>query len=126
MKTNKINGFNHSGAHNDDGPDFSSFNGFLNSILAHHNPPHAPPPVHAPSPSHTPPPHTLEFRSIDGTGNDLSHPATNSAGTDFARIGSANFLNGDGHTMVDGPNPRDISNIVVAGHGDDANPQGLS
>src|SRR5450432_2846792 len=109
MKTNKINGFNHSGAHNDDGPDFSSFNGFLNSILAHHNPPHAPPPVHAPSPSPTPPP-----------------PTPNSAGTDFARIGSANFLNGDGHTMVDGPNPRDISNIVVAGHGDDANPQGLS
>src|SRR5476649_1968023 len=116
MKTNKINGFNPFGSHHDDGSDFSSFNGFLNSILAHHNPPHAPPP------SHTPDPHTLEFRSIDGTGNNLSTPTLNSANTDFTRIGPANFKGDDGHTMVDGPNPRDISNTLVAGHGDDSNP----
>jgi heme peroxidase len=68
----------------------------------------------------------LEFRSIDGTGNNHATPTLNSAGTDFARVGPANFANNDGHTMVDGPNPRDISNTVVAGHGGDPNPQGLS
>ena len=117
MKTNKINGF-HQFGHDDDGSDLSSFNGFLNAILAHHRPPHAPSP-----PPHTP---TLEFRSIDGSGNNLSNTKINSANTDFTRVGPAHFANDDGHTMIDGPNPRDISNILVAGHGDEPDPQGLS
>ena len=114
MPIQKNKGFNPFDNHHDDGSNFSNFGGFLNTILQHH--------------SHNPPPHapTLEFRSIDGTGNNLSDTALNSANTDFARIGPANFANNDGHTMVDGPNPRDISNTVVAGHGDDPNPQGLS
>ncbi len=118
MKNSNIKGFHLFGSH-DDGPDFSSFNGFLNSILAHHNPPHAPPPTH------TPDPHTLEFRSIDGTGNNLSNTHLNAAGQDFARIGPANFADGV-DSMIAGPNPRVISNDVVAGHGGDPNPQGLS
>ena len=140
MKSNKINGFHQNGQNghdgHDDGPDFSSFNGFLNAILAHNQQSHSPgppshnpdPPSHIPDPpSHTPHAPTLEFRSIDGSGNNTTNTSLNSvAGTDFVRLTPANFHNDDGHTMVDGPNPRDISNIVVAGHGDDANPQGLS
>ncbi len=72
----------------------------------------------------------LQLRSIDGTGNNLADPALNSAGTDFARIGgadNAHFVNDDGHTpILDGPNPRDISNIVVASNEDAPNPEGLS
>ena len=119
MKINKINGF-HQNGHSDDGPDFSTFNGFLNSILAFHQPPHAPnPPPHAP---------TLEFRSIDGAGNNLAHPTTNSAGADFARIGPAHYANDDGSTPIDnGINPRTISNVVVGqGDAEVTNAQGLS
>ena len=72
----------------------------------------------------------LQFRSIDGTSNNLADPALNSTGTDFARIGgadNAHFVNDDGHTpILDGPNPRDISNIVVASNDDVPNPEGLS
>ena len=72
----------------------------------------------------------LQFRSIDGTGNNLADTALNSTGTDFARIGgadNAHFVNDDGHTpILDGPNPRDISNIVVASNDDVPNPEGLS
>ncbi|HTS42369.1 MAG TPA: peroxidase family protein [Xanthobacteraceae bacterium] len=113
-----------------DGPDFSSFNGFLNAILSQHNSQHnpSPPPSHNPPPD-PPPSHghgpTLEFRSIDGSGNNLSDPSLNQAGTDFARVGVAHF-GPDGDSMLPGPNAREISNEVVAGHGDDENPQGLS
>ena len=76
---------------------------------------------------HQPPSHDggLQFRSIDGSGNNLAQPETNATGTDFARIGPANFEDGISNP-IDGPNPREISNIVVAGHGDGANPEGLS
>jgi peroxidase len=67
----------------------------------------------------------LQFRSIDGSGNNLSQPNLDAAGTDFARIGPANFEDGF-ITPVSGPNPREISNVVVAGNGDLANPEGLS
>ena len=67
----------------------------------------------------------LQFRSIDGTGNNLTQPDLNAAGTDFARIGPAHFDDGFS-TPIDGPNPREISNTVVAGQGDLANPEGLS
>src|SRR5262249_15631848 len=110
---------------NDDGPDVSRFGSFLNSILSQHagnnGPAHSPPP-----PSHPPSAPSLEFRSIDGSGNNKVHTEFNATtGTDFVRIAPANFADGIS-TMVDGPNPRDISNTVVAGHGDEPNPQGLS
>ncbi|TMJ91221.1 MAG: peroxidase [Alphaproteobacteria bacterium] len=74
---------------------------------------------HAPHPQ-------LEYRSIDGSGNNLSQTDLNAAGTDFTRIGPANFADGV-DAMTDGPNPRTISNVVV-GQGDAAvpNPEGLS
>lgn len=57
---------------------------------------------------------TIEFRSIDGSGNNLNDPTLNQAGQDFTRIGPANFADGI-DTMQPGPNPREISDIVVAG-----------
>ena len=56
----------------------------------------------------------LRFRTIDGSGNNHAMPGLNQAGTDFARIGPANFSDGISE-MTPGPNPREISNIVVAG-----------
>jgi peroxidase len=67
----------------------------------------------------------VQFRSVDGSGNSLSHPAFNEAGTDFTRDGPAHFADGV-DAMVSGPNPRTISNVVVAGDGDLVNPEGLS
>ena len=56
---------------------------------------------------------TLDFRSIDGSNNNRADPTLNQANTDFARVGPANFADGF-NEMTTGPNPRTISNIVVA------------
>jgi hypothetical protein len=74
----------------------------------------------------TPPPTTLEFRSIDGSGNNLANPQINTANSDFTRAGPAHFADGVS-APVDGPNPRMISNVVVGeGNADQANAEGLS
>ena len=57
---------------------------------------------------------TIQYRTADGSGNNLSDPKLNAVDTDFARIGPANFADGF-DKMQPGPNPRAISNIVVAG-----------
>ena len=83
------------------------------------------PPAGNPDPD-TPPPTTLEFRSIDGSGNNLANPQINSANSDFTRAGPAHFADGVS-APVDGPNPRMISNVVVGeGNADQANAEGLS
>src|SRR6185312_9528009 len=56
---------------------------------------------------------TLDFRTIDGSNNNLADPTLNQANTDFTRVGPANFADGF-NEMTPGPNPREISNIVVA------------
>ena len=68
----------------------------------------------------------MEFRTSDGTGNNLSDPGRNAAGDAFVRLAPARFADGIGE-MVGGPNPRTISNVVV-GEGEAATPnaQGLS
>jgi peroxidase len=68
----------------------------------------------------------MNFYSVDGSGNNLARPGLNAAGRDFARLGEAHFADGIS-SLVDGPNPRSISNIVV-GQGDATipNPHGLS
>ena len=68
----------------------------------------------------------MEAYSFDGSGNNLSRSGLNAAGTNFARLGEAHFADGIS-SLVEGPNPRTISNIVV-GQGDPTipNPQGLS
>ena len=75
--------------------------------------------------NHHSPPGMVAIRSIDGSGNNPLHPDLNAVGSDFARVGPAHFADGV-DTMTTGPNPRDISNIVVAGNGDLPNPEGLS
>src|SRR6516164_9407794 len=67
-----------------------------------------------------------QYRSIDGSGNNLSQTDLNAAGTDFTRIGPANFADGV-DAMTGGPNPRTISNVVF-GQGNAAvpDPEGLS
>jgi peroxidase len=55
----------------------------------------------------------LQFRTIDGSNNNLDAPAMNQTDTDFARLGPPNFADGF-DSMTTGPNPREISNIVVA------------
>jgi peroxidase len=57
---------------------------------------------------------TIQYRTADGSGNNLSHPELNAVDTDFARIGPANFADGF-DAMQPGPNPREISDVVVAG-----------
>ncbi len=68
----------------------------------------------------------MEFRTIDGSGNNLDQPELNTPGTAFARLGPARYADGIS-VPVDGPNPRTISNLVV-GEGEAATPneQGLS
>lgn len=68
----------------------------------------------------------MEFRSIDGAGNNLSDPGMNATRDAFDRIAPARYADGIS-AMVDGPNPRIVSNIV-AGEGEAAvpNAQGLS
>ncbi|MCJ2082283.1 peroxidase family protein [Methylobacterium sp. J-090] len=68
----------------------------------------------------------MEFYSITGSGNNLNQADLNAAGSTFARLGAAHYADGIS-TLVDGPNARSISNIVV-GEGDPTipNPQGLS
>jgi peroxidase len=65
----------------------------------------------------------VHFRTIDGTDNNGTFNVANS---DFTRSTPANFADGIS-TLVEGPNPRMISNVVV-GEGDAAvpNPEGLS
>ena len=57
---------------------------------------------------------TIQYRTADGSGNNLSDAKLNAVDTDFARIGRANFADGF-DSMQPGPNPREISDIVVAG-----------
>jgi heme peroxidase len=68
----------------------------------------------------------MQFRSFDGSGNNLSGPDLNAAGTAVERIGPAHFTDGISEPL-DGPNPRTISNVVV-GEGDPnvPNTQGVS
>jgi hypothetical protein len=50
-------------------------------------------------------------RSLDGSGNNVSHPAWGQAGTQYARVAAPNYADGIGQ-MQAGPSPRYISNRV--------------
>ena len=66
------------------------------------------------------------YRSFDGTGNNLSRPNVNVTGADFTRIGTAHFADGVSTLRTGLPNPRTISNLVVAGNAETPNAEGLS
>src|SRR5262245_30912127 len=76
----------------------------LQSFFGNHGNGHPPPP--------SSPPNEVHFRTIDGSDNNLAGPTMNQTGTDFARVGPANFSDGIS-AMTPGPNPREISNILV-------------
>jgi len=71
----------------------------------------------------------LEFRSIDGSGNNLTDLSQNSSGDSFSRIGVANFGDSQRSLVSNLPNARTVSNIVVAATTEEAetpNDRGLS
>ncbi len=53
----------------------------------------------------------FEVRSLDGSENNLAHPTWGQAGTSYQRLAPAHYADGVG-AMVNGPNPRRISNRV--------------
>ena len=54
-----------------------------------------------------------ENRSIDGTGNNLAHPTWGSAGSNFARVARAAYVDGISVPDIFGrPNPQAVSNAV--------------
>lgn len=68
----------------------------------------------------------ITFRSIDGT-NNSSPPNTNTKNSPEVRIAPPNFAPGTTDGLVDGPNPREISNVVSSGdNADDHDTDGLS
>ncbi|MEZ5305395.1 MAG: peroxidase family protein [Verrucomicrobiales bacterium] len=68
----------------------------------------------------------VEFRTIDGSGNNLANPDYGQAGTELLRISNANY--GDGIGAVDGSrvNPRLVSNAVFDQPGSIPDARGLS
>ena len=60
---------------------------------------------------HEPTKDALEFRSIDGTPNNLTQRDLHSAGTDFALVGPPNFAGGFLTARPDGPFRALISNL---------------
>lgn len=52
-----------------------------------------------------------EFRTIDGTGNNLADPSLGATGSELIRLAPANYAD-DLSTPAEGPNARLISNIV--------------
>lgn len=89
-------------------------------------------PARPPGPGQAPaprPPVALEFRSIDGSGNNLTDLSQNSSGDSFSRIGVANFGDSQRSLVSNLPNARTVSNIVVAATTEEAetpNDRGLS
>ena len=72
----------------------------LQSFFGHHGHEHPRPP--------SSPQSEVQFRTIDGSDNNLADSTMNQTGTDFARVGPANFSDGIS-AMTPGPNPREIS-----------------
>jgi hypothetical protein len=52
-----------------------------------------------------------EFRTLDGSGNNLAHPTWGEAGTPYARLTAPNYADGIG-SMRSGPGARFVSNRV--------------
>jgi hypothetical protein len=54
---------------------------------------------------------SLSGRTIDGSGNNATHPAWGQAGTQYLRVAAPTYADGIGR-MVSGPSPRYISNRI--------------
>lgn len=71
----------------------------------------------------------VEFRAIDGSGNNLNIPSQGAANTRVIRFGyDADYPDGIGDVISDAakPNPRDVSNRALAQSGSIPNARGLS
>ena len=61
----------------------------------------------------------FEYRSIDGTGNNLLSPLKGSAGSVFLRLAPASYADGiSALAGADRPSAREVSNAVLAQSGD--------
>jgi hypothetical protein len=60
----------------------------------------------------------FEVESLNGSGNNLAHPTWGEAGTVYQRLTSPRYADGVGE-MVEGPNPRYVSNRVFNSSGVD-------
>jgi peroxidase len=70
--------------------------------------------------------HGIPPPAFDGTGHHPTAPLRNSAGSTFTRSPVNSYTDGIHAMRTDLPNPRTISNQVVAGHGTDPDPNGYS
>lgn len=68
----------------------------------------------------------MEFRTIDGSGNNQTHTQWGATGEIFLRETAPNYADNVGTMDESRPNPREISNAVVAQSGDMPNAQGIS
>src|SRR5947208_9239483 len=58
---------------------------------------------------------SAQYRSMDGSGNNAGHSAWGQAGTDLIRLTAPAYPDGrSAMARPGGPNPRDVSNAVVA------------
>jgi hypothetical protein len=55
-------------------------------------------------------------RTLDGSGNNLAHPAWGQAGTQYSRVAAPNYADGISQ-MVSGPSPRYVSNRIFNDEG---------
>lgn len=83
-------------------------------------------PQQAIAPAPRPPRPGVIYRSIDGSGNNLTNTGFNVVGAAFTRIGTAHFSDGISALRTDLPNARTVSNLVVAGNAETPNAEGLS
>ena len=68
-----------------------------------------------------------QYRSMDGSGNNAAHPTWGQAGGDLMRLTAPAYA--DGFSAMSrplGPNPRDVSNAVVAQSGSILNNRNMS
>ena len=52
-----------------------------------------------------------DYRSLDGSGNNIADPTLGQAGLIYPRVTDANYADGSSE-LVDGPNPRYLSNRI--------------
>ena len=77
----------------------------------------------SPAPAAAPP----EFRSFDGTGNNLANPLWGTAGTDYARMARVDYADGISAARLDGrPNPRSVGLALMRQSGARPNNRQLS
>src|SRR6266850_992760 len=68
-----------------------------------------------------------EFRSFDGTGNNLANPFWGSAATDYARMAPVDYANGFSTARLTGrPNPRSVGLALMRQTGAKPNNRNLS